>query len=92
MRISSLHFHFITELFWALPYLLKSLSDIVQDIMIISAITPLLPGTALTNGVRDIFRGDYMSGGAKMLEALLIAIFVAIGIGSGLVLGGKIFG
>ena len=66
--------------------------SISEDIMIISAIMPLLPGTALTNGVRDIFRGDYMSGGAKMLEALLIAIFVAIGIGSGLVLGGRLFG
>lgn len=63
-----------------------------QDIMIISAIMPLLPGTAMTNGVRDIFRGDYMSGGAKMLEAFLIATFVAIGIGLGLVLGGRLFG
>lgn len=60
-----------------------------EDILIISAIMPLLPGTALTNGVRDIFRGDYMSGGAKILEAFMIAIFVAIGIGTGLILGGK---
>ncbi|MGP6139973.1 MULTISPECIES: threonine/serine ThrE exporter family protein [unclassified Jeotgalibaca] len=65
---------------------------ISQDIMIISAIMPLLPGTAMTNGVRDIFRGDYMSGGAKILEAFLIAVFVAMGIGFGLVLGGRLFG
>lgn len=62
-----------------------------QNIMIVSAITPLLPGTAMTNGVRDIFREDYMSGGAKILEAFLIAIFIAIGIGTGLVLGGRLF-
>lgn len=67
-------------------------TPISQDIMIISAIMPLLPGTAMTNGVRDIFRGDYMSGGAKILEAFLIAVFVAIGIGFGLVLGGRMFG
>lgn len=60
------------------------------DLMIISAIMQLLPGTAMTNGVRDIFRGDYTSGGAKILEAFMIAIFIAIGIGLGLVLGGQI--
>ncbi|MDE1548980.1 threonine/serine ThrE exporter family protein [Jeotgalibaca caeni] len=60
------------------------------DLMIISAIMQLLPGTAMTNGVRDIFRSDYMSGGAKILEALMIGIFIAIGIGVGLVLGGRI--
>lgn len=27
------HFHFITELFWALPALLECFSDIIQDIM-----------------------------------------------------------
>ena len=61
-----------------------------EDILIISAIMPLVPGTALTNGVRDMFRGDYMSGGAKILEAFMIAIFIAIGIGTGLILGGQI--
>lgn len=62
-----------------------------QDLLIISGIMPLVPGTALTTGVRDIFRGDYMSGGAKILEAFMVAIFIAIGIGSGLLLGRRIF-
>lgn len=61
-----------------------------EDVLIISAIMPLLPGTALTNGVRDMFRGDYMSGGAKVLEAFMIAVFIAIGIGTGLILGGQV--
>lgn len=61
------------------------------DLLIISGIMPLLPGTALTTGVRDIFRGDYMSGGAKVLEAFIIAIFIALGIGSGLLLGRRLF-
>jgi uncharacterized membrane protein YjjP (DUF1212 family) len=63
-----------------------------SDLIIISAIMPLLPGTALTNGIRDTFRGDYMSGSAKVLEAFVIALFIAIGIGSGLIVGGEIFG
>ena len=63
---------------------------IQPDTIIISAIMPLLPGTVLTNGIRDTFRGDYMSGAAKILEAFVIAIFIAIGIGAGLVVGGEV--
>ena len=62
--------------------------NIQFDLLIIAGIMPLLPGTAMTNGVRDIFKGDYMSGGAKVLEAFVIAIFIALGIGAGLVVGG----
>ena len=63
---------------------------IQPETIIISAIMPLLPGTVLTNGIRDTFRGDYMSGAAKILEAFVIAIFIAIGIGAGLVVGGEV--
>lgn len=63
---------------------------IQPDTIIISAIMPLLPGTVLTNGIRDTFRGDYMSGAAKILEAFVIAVFIAIGIGAGLVVGGEV--
>ena len=62
------------------------------DILIIACIMPLVPGTALTNGVRDIFRGDYTSGFAKLLEAIMIALFIALGIGSGLLLAQEVLG
>jgi uncharacterized membrane protein YjjP (DUF1212 family) len=65
---------------------------ISMDILIIACIMPLVPGTALTNGVRDIFRGDYTSGFAKLLESIMIAIFIALGIGSGLLFAQEVLG
>lgn len=49
----------------------------------------LTPGVAITNSLRDIMGGDYVSGMARMLEALLTATFIAIGVGiMMMVLGG----
>lgn len=44
-------------------------------------IMPLLPGLATTNAVRDTMRGDLVSGGARIIEAILCAITLAAGIG-----------
>lgn len=49
--------------------------------VIISAVMPLVPGMCFTNAIRDIFEGDYISGGSRMFEALVIAISIAIGVG-----------
>lgn len=51
------------------------------DVMIISSIMLLVPGLAFTNAVRDTVAGDYISGMAKMTEAFLTAIAIAIGCG-----------
>lgn len=49
----------------------------------------LVPGVAITNSLRDIIGGEYMSGLARMIEAFLIAASIAIGVGSMMmVLGG----
>lgn len=62
------------------------------DIIIVATIMPLVPGTAITNAIRDTLQGDYMSGGAKALEAFVIATSIALGVGIGLVVGkGGIF-
>ena len=50
--------------------------------MISGAIMPLIPGTALTNGVRDIANGDYISGIVRMLDALFVFLSIAIGVGA----------
>ena len=42
---------------------------------------PLLPGLATTNGIRDTLRGDLVSGGARIVEALLCATMLGAGIG-----------
>lgn len=62
-----------------------------EDIVIISAIMPMVPGVAITNAVRDTLQGDYISGGARILEAFLKAAAVALGAGAGMTLIGILF-
>lgn len=49
--------------------------------IIAGTIMPLLPGLATTNGIRDTLRGDLVSGGARIVEALLCATMLGAGIG-----------
>ena len=41
----------------------------------------LVPGLALTNSMRDLIAGDYVSGQARLAEALLTATAIALGAG-----------
>ena len=49
--------------------------------VISGAIMPLLPGLATTNAFRDTIRGDLVSGGARVIEAMLCCVMLAAGIG-----------
>lgn len=51
-----------------------------KDILIISSIMLLVPGLAITNAIRDMFHGDFVSGTARMMEAFLCAIGIACGV------------
>lgn len=64
--------------------------DFSLDIVITSSIMPLVPGTAITNAFRDTLRGDYMSSGAKAIEAVVIAMSIAVGVAIGLLVTGGI--
>lgn len=59
---------------------------IQRDILISGSAMPLLPGVAITNAIRDILQGDYLSGGARAIEAFVSAATIAAGIGVGLAL------
>lgn len=50
-------------------------------VVIVSAIMPLLPGVTITNAIRDIMEGNFLSGTSKVLEASIIATAVASGVG-----------
>jgi uncharacterized membrane protein YjjP (DUF1212 family) len=43
---------------------------------------PLVPGVALTTGVRDLFHGDYLSGAIHMLDAFITGLCIAVGVGT----------
>lgn len=50
--------------------------------IISGAIMPLVPGVAFTNGIRDIADGDYISGAVRLLDAILVFMCIAIGVGT----------
>lgn len=57
------------------------------DLVIIGTITPLLPGRMMTNSIRDLLEGNFISGGTKLMEALLTAFSLAGGVGFGVNVG-----
>ncbi len=52
-----------------------------RDEIIIGVFMTLLPGLLLTNFMREIIVGDWLTGITKLMEALLIAAAVALGTG-----------
>ena len=51
------------------------------DGMIIGGIMSLVPGLAFTNAIRDVADGDFLSGTVRMIDALLVFVYIAIGVG-----------
>ena len=49
--------------------------------VIIGVLMCLVPGIAITNSLRDVISGDFVSGVSRLVEALLIAISIAVGVG-----------
>ena len=69
---------------------------VMQDKIVIGAIMPLVPGIALTTSIRDLFNGDYLSGAIHLMDAILTAFCIAVGVGSVITLyqmmiGGRLF-
>lgn len=61
-----------------------------KDFIIIGDIMPLVPGIALTTSFRNLFYGDYLSGAINLLDALLTAACIAVGVGSIIAIGGML--
>ncbi len=57
------------------------LPGLSAGVVIIGGLMPLTPGIALTMSIRDFVNGDYLSGAIRLLDALLIAGFLACGVG-----------
>ena len=49
--------------------------------MIIGAIMPLIPGVSFVNAIRDIADSDFLSGMVRMIDALLVFVYIAVGVG-----------
>ncbi len=53
---------------------------VLQDKIVIGAIMPLVPGITFTTSIRDFHNGDYLSGTIHLIDALLTAVCIAVGI------------
>jgi uncharacterized membrane protein YjjP (DUF1212 family) len=53
---------------------------VVNATVVIGSLMPIVPGIALTTSIRDIHNGDYLSGAIHLLDALLTALCIAVGI------------
>lgn len=64
-------------------YILVTLNRLLfglhMDAMLLSVLMLLVPGMTLTSAIRDILTGNYVSGNARLAQALLIGIFIALG-------------
>lgn len=53
---------------------------VLQDKIVIGAIMPLVPGITFTTSIRDFHNGDYLAGTIHLIDALLTALCIAVGI------------
>lgn len=50
------------------------------NVVVISGIMLLIPGPAFTNAIRDTIAGDYLSGVSRVMETLVCACAIALGV------------
>lgn len=68
----------ITILAGALVQLVPALN---LNSLVTGGIISLLPGVAIVNGIRYLFDGDYSSGWGQMINAVITALCVSVGVG-----------
>ncbi|OOB77079.1 MAG: hypothetical protein BEN19_02555 [Epulopiscium sp. Nuni2H_MBin003] len=77
--------------FFGLLLVNLGLGDDIDNIISASIIS-LVPGIALTNSIRDLFNGDYLSGTIRLIDALLVAFSIAAGVGGMIAMWQNLFG
>lgn len=58
----------------------------------VGAIMPLLPGVSFVISIRELAEGNYIGGAVRMLDALLVTLGIAIGVGIAYLILGKVGG
>lgn len=48
--------------------------------MISGAVMPLVPGVAFVNAIRDMADSDFLAGTVRMVDALLVFVYIAVGV------------
>ena len=80
--------NFVASMFVGIVSVVSFTTHLVAslDNIIVAAALSLVPGIAFTAGIRDFISGDLISGMARIGEAILVAIAIAFGTGSILML------
>jgi len=71
---------------------LPFLTGLRLDAMISGGIMPLVPGVAFVNAIRDIADSNFLSGTVKMINAIMVFVYIAIGVALTLVVCGNWIG
>jgi uncharacterized membrane protein YjjP (DUF1212 family) len=80
--------NFICSFFAGLVSVLagRLVNSLNVDSIIVGSIMILVPGLAITNGIRDALHGDILSSQARITEALIIVTTIGVGVGISLLL------
>jgi uncharacterized membrane protein YjjP (DUF1212 family) len=62
---------------WAAGSLLP---EVAREVIVLAVIIPLVPGMALTTGIAELVHKNLVSGGAKLMEALVTFLSIVFGI------------
>ncbi len=62
------------------------------DKVIIGSILPLVPGVAFVNSIRDVTNNDLISGIVRLIDAWLIFVYIAVGVGTVLAFADNLLG
>lgn len=83
LRINSIVRTILSSMVLATIAIISSKMNLIsnQQSVITGTLMLLVPGIAITNSLRDIISGDFISGLSRMIEAILIAASIAIGVG-----------
>ncbi len=83
LDINSIARTLLSSMFLSSIAIMASKFSIIQDqaSVIIGVLMCLVPGIAITNSLRDVISGDFVSGVSRLVEALLIATSIAVGVG-----------
>lgn len=49
--------------------------------ILVGSLMPLVPGVSFVNSIRDFAGGDYIGGAVRMLDTLLVALGISLGVG-----------
>lgn len=83
---------FVTFIAVILYSVLHEFVYIEIDKIIIGSILPLVPGLAFVNSIRDIANSDFISGIVRLIDSVLVFVYIAIGVGTVLSMSTDIIG